>query len=136
MTSDNSSGVSLVEPGVGLQAAIERLERSTWDSRVPPLKADVRLVLDALGSDFEVLAEGYKALSGKRWHMSDCATSCAPAYKPGPCDCCSPHDEAAAVLKAFNGGLVNVPDASNPRGYTTYYRPLQAMRTALGSAKR
>lgn len=38
----------------------------------------------------EILAEGYKALSGRAWHASDCATSCAPAYRPGPCDCDGP----------------------------------------------
>lgn len=73
--------------GADLTAAIERLERSSWDSRVLPSKADVRLLLDALAGEYEVLAEGYKALSGKRMHASDCATSRAPAEKPGPCDC-------------------------------------------------
>lgn len=36
---------------------------------------------------WEVLADGYIAHSGKRWHASDCATSSAPAECPGPCDC-------------------------------------------------
>lgn len=86
--------------------------------------------------EYEVLAEGYKVLSGKRRHTSDCATSCAPAQKPGPCDCDAPSnpDIAATVLEAFKGGLVNVADDSNPRGHTTYYRPLVAMRAALSLA--
>jgi len=40
--------------------------------------------------EWEVLAVGYQALSGKAYHMSDCATCCAPAYKPLPCDCDAP----------------------------------------------
>lgn len=38
----------------------------------------------------EVIADGLIAMSGKRWHASDCATSSAPAYMPAPCDCDSP----------------------------------------------
>ncbi len=41
-------------------------------------------------TDFEIMAEGYKSLSGKAGHASDCATSCAPAMRPGPCDCDGP----------------------------------------------
>lgn len=40
--------------------------------------------------EWEVLAVGYQALSGKAYHMSDCATCCAPADKPLPCDCDAP----------------------------------------------
>lgn len=35
----------------------------------------------------EKLAAAYIALSGTTEHASDCATSNAPAYEPGPCDC-------------------------------------------------
>lgn len=35
----------------------------------------------------EKLATAYIALSGTTQHASDCATSNAPAYEPGPCDC-------------------------------------------------
>lgn len=38
-------------------------------------------------TNWEDLADYYVKLSGKRTHASDCATSCAPAMKPGPCDC-------------------------------------------------
>lgn len=41
-------------------------------------------------NEWEVLAEGYKAISPKPFHMSDCATSNAPAMKPGPCNCEAP----------------------------------------------
>jgi hypothetical protein len=37
--------------------------------------------------DREQKAEWYKRQSGKTAHASDCATSCAPAEEPGPCDC-------------------------------------------------
>lgn len=42
---------------------------------------------------------------------------------------------AEAVLAAFNGGMVRVPEPSNPRGYIDYYRPLDAMRHALTSTQ-
>jgi len=35
----------------------------------------------------EKLAVAYVALSGTDTHASDCATSNAPAFEPGPCDC-------------------------------------------------
>ena len=35
----------------------------------------------------EELAAAYIKLSGTDQHASDCATSNAPAMKPGPCDC-------------------------------------------------
>lgn len=40
-------------------------------------------------------------------------------------------ERAKAVLAAFNGGIVRIPDDSNPRGYVEYYRPLDAMLAAL-----
>ena len=46
---------------------------------------------DSMRTDLEELhepvADLYIALSGKRSHASDCATSNAPAVMPGPCDC-------------------------------------------------
>lgn len=49
----------------------------------------------------------------------------------------SPPDEAMVerALEVFNGGMVNVPDDGNQRGYTTWYRPKEAMRAALTSLK-
>ena len=41
--------------------------------------------------------------------------------------------EAERILEAFNGGLVDIPDAANPRGFTTVYRPLDAMSAALNA---
>jgi len=35
----------------------------------------------------ELLADAYKDASGRELHASDCATSCAPAETPKPCDC-------------------------------------------------
>lgn len=69
------------------RAAFDRLSRAVWDSRVVPSKSDIQILLDARATDYEVLAEGYKAISGKDCHASDCATSNAPAERPGPCDC-------------------------------------------------
>lgn len=44
------------------------------------------------GAANEELAARYIKESGKRRHMSDCATSMAPAYRPGPCNCDAPGD--------------------------------------------
>ena len=42
----------------------------------------------------EVLAALYIQASGTTHHASDCATSCAPAETPGPCDCVLAHPPA------------------------------------------
>lgn len=39
------------------------------------------------GEARELLAAAYIELSGKIVHASDCATSMAPAYLPGRCNC-------------------------------------------------
>lgn len=84
----------------------------------------------------EVLAEGYKALSGKRHHASDCATSRAPAEEPGPCDCSFDGDKdlAEQLVEDFNGGLIRLDDPSNVRGYSIRFQPVAAMRYALSKA--
>jgi len=51
-------------------------------------------------NEWEVLAVGYQALSGKAYHMSDCATCCAPAYKPSACDCDAPDAEVWGDFEA------------------------------------
>ena len=54
----------------------------------------------------EELAEAYIALSGRADHSSDCATSNAPAMKPGPCDCMEKAlQEAGDQYQAF-GNIV------------------------------
>lgn len=42
-----------------------------------------------------------------------------------------PEDITKAALRAFNGGIVRKPDADNPRGYTDYYAPIEAMEAAI-----
>lgn len=43
-----------------------------------------------------------------------------------------PTDEVIdGILGSFNGGLIDVDDADNPRGYRTTYQPRLAMRVAL-----
>lgn len=39
-----------------------------------------------------------------------------------------------AILVAFNGGIVRVPDTSNRRGFTDRYLPKIAMRNAIAKA--
>jgi hypothetical protein len=91
-------------------------------------------------NEWEVLAVGYQAISGKAYHASDCATSCAPAEKPSACDCDAPDaaDLSDAVIDEiileFAGGIVRVPSVHNPRGYVSYYRPREAMRKAITKA--
>jgi len=40
-----------------------------------------------------------------------------------------------AMLAAFNGGLVNIPDAAFPKGYRVMYDPHTAMAAALASSR-
>lgn len=57
------------------------------NAEVSQLEARVQ-ELEILQSDLhEELAGAYILASGKKRHLSSCSTSCAPAYKPGPCDC-------------------------------------------------
>ena len=56
----------------------------------------------ALGEAYELLAEAYRKLSGKKHHASDCATSNAPAEKPGPCDC----DVGMVEMVLFSGKII------------------------------
>ena len=51
----------------------------------------------------ERLADAYIKLSGKDAHASDCATSCAPAEDPHPCDCNSnaEHEPRAVASRAL-----------------------------------
>ena len=39
------------------------------------------------------------------------------------------------ALIAFNGGMINLPDATNSRGYTTFYAPRKAMLKAMLAAR-
>jgi hypothetical protein len=38
---------------------------------------------------------------------------------------------AKALIDAFRGGLIDVPDPANARGFTTRYLPIEAMQAAL-----
>ncbi len=61
-------------------------ERLHAASEPGPHAENVRLQHD-LNEAHEKLADAYAKLSGRTEHASDCATSCAPARCPGPCDC-------------------------------------------------
>lgn len=50
----------------------------------------------------EPLANVYIGLAGKSHHASDCATSCAPAMLPAPCDCDAPLRESKVERLALN----------------------------------
>lgn len=54
----------------------------------------------------ELLADALKLASGKEFHMSDCATSDAPAATPGPCNCLTPSPVVAEVDGAAQEMLV------------------------------
>lgn len=64
--------------------------------------------------DREELAQFYIWKSGKQAHSSDCATSCAPAMRPGPCDCNLPQPVAAAPVGVRGAG---VGDSAAPSSY-------------------
>ena len=97
------------------------------------------------GNEWEVLSVGYQALSGKAYHMSDCATCCAPAYKPLPCDCDAPAAQQASMLEtleriggideevlawAFAKRFRNDPD----RGYGKISGPKKQMYTSFNGS--
>lgn len=74
----------------------------------------------------EPLANVYIGLAGKEFHTSDCATSCAPALLPAPCDCDGPLSDKAERL------------ATNLRAYAyAMGAPRTAMdeEVALGTAR-
>jgi len=49
--------------------------------------------------DYELEADGWKYRSGHRLHTMECATSCAPAERPGPCDCGGVDDPDTVTVK-------------------------------------
>lgn len=58
---------------------------------------------------------------------------------PAPVNAEQPAEPQPSVvekaLEIFNGGVVKVADANNPRGFTMRYLPKQAMCAALAAAK-
>jgi hypothetical protein len=60
------------------------LDQYPWECNCGAVYLDHKSRIEAL---HEKLAAAYIALSGTDIHASDCATSNAPAYEPGPCDC-------------------------------------------------
>lgn len=76
--------IGLVESGI---CQLESAERETnWGDPLfgPSPSEELKAELEALHEDLAVL---FIQLSGKKVHASDCATSCSPAFMPGPCDC-------------------------------------------------
>lgn len=67
-----------------VKAILEVICRHRIANQPQPTTAEIA---QPSGADYEAMAAGYILQSGKRVHRSDCATSCAPAMKPGPCDC-------------------------------------------------
>lgn len=63
--------------------AVESLDPESYAA----LEHAVRQLCATRGIDNEMIAKEQKILSGSRRHASDCETSNAPAYVPGPCDC-------------------------------------------------
>ena len=72
----------------GMPATAYYLERAfNIHDAAPALLDELDRLRAELAEAREELAEAYVKLSGKDLHASDCATSSAPAMKPGPCDC-------------------------------------------------
>ena len=61
----------------------ESLDPDNYDN----IDKALRLLCATRNIPKEVLAVEQRILSGKTQHCSDCETSNAPAYIPGPCDC-------------------------------------------------
>jgi len=51
------------------------------------LEKVLRQMCETRSIDNEMIADEQIIISNKRTHASDCETSNAPAYIPGPCDC-------------------------------------------------
>jgi hypothetical protein len=51
----------------------------------------------------EQMAAQYVRESGKVVHSSDCATSVAPAFEPGPCDCSEPQPTTPGAPEGASG---------------------------------
>lgn len=57
-----------------------------------------------VGSLHIELASVYAVISGKQYHMSDCATSCAPAERPARCDCDAPVADLGLLIRQLRKG--------------------------------
>jgi hypothetical protein len=64
-----------------------RIQEKHWCIDAEELERQRLAAADRIEALHEKLAAAYIALSGTDIHASDCATSNAPAYEPGPCDC-------------------------------------------------
>jgi hypothetical protein len=49
-----------------------------------------------------LLADEFRALSGRKWHWMDCQTSVAPAEEPGPCTCAGLDAERPTEMLAWS----------------------------------
>lgn len=79
----NITGLSMPRPfDISIIARALMAERAARDAEISMLR--------------EKLASAYIDASGRTEHWSDCATSRAPAFEPGPCDC-------SAMLAAAEG---------------------------------
>lgn len=101
--------------GEGSMQAAEQ----AWDAATELMEKDVKKEIDRLNKENteldneigelrELLAQTYIRLSGKRKHYSDCATSNAPAYTPGECDC--DYEEKTETKEIFPGTLDDLGD--------------------------
>ena len=76
--------VELAQRGISHAESAEREADYGIPTFGPTMSEELAAQLDALHEPLAVL---YALLSGKTAHASDCATSCAPAELPSPCDC-------------------------------------------------
>ena len=63
--------------------AAESLDPGNYEA----LEKALRQMCETRNIDNEMIADEQIILSNTRNHASDCETSNAPAYTPGPCDC-------------------------------------------------
>lgn len=92
-----------------------------------PLKQEIQALKDALAqterelSDVrELLADDYVELSGKSVHASDCATSNAPAFTPGKCDCDAIEALKDALEKAEHELAILKPKLDEAAGFNLH----------------
>lgn len=78
------------------------------------------------------LAIGYWVIAKRKAVLSALTPTTEQIAESANCSATTDYDALVEqALTTFNGGLVRVPDESNPRGYTVHYKPKEAMAAAI-----
>lgn len=89
---------------VGQERDWARDGRKMWMECAEYAAKDRDRLAAEVGSLHIELASVYAVISGKQYHMSDCATSCAPAERPARCDCDAPVADLGLLIRQLRKG--------------------------------